>query len=200
MELKTSNIESPATNSFKMKIETIQTPEPDQPFDLPFEIRETQKRISISKDGGSRLDAIFISVWMTGWTGGCIFLTLQSYVEPHPITIFLAVVFWMFWVVVACGLVWILFGIELIELTLHGIAYERRALIPLVQRFVSSNEMICFREFQSLDVDDEPFLHIELVTKGKPVRFLGGLKSDHQEWLVARLNSFCGLSNEASKA
>ena len=173
-----------------------QVTDSNRPSDLPFEFLETKTTITVVRPGGTRDVAAFAILWMTVWTGGCVFLSLQAYVEPNFIVFILAAVFWIFWLIVGSGLIWILIGKESLRVDSDQLQHKCTALIPLTHWELSRQEMVLFREHQSEDVDGDLHFSIELVTNGEPLRFLKDVEGDQRQWLIHRLNLFYGLATD----
>ena len=165
-------------------------PGPARPEKLSVDFYEEADGIAIHKRRGGG-PGLFLLLWLTGWTVGCVVLVAQVIKEPAIGTFAFAVPFWASWLLVAGFLVWIQFGTETLLLRGDKVLFLRKAFITLSTRSVPRGEIQRFRECQSQHTENDQHLWgIEMVTIGKPLRFCFRLADQERDWLIHQLNLF----------
>jgi hypothetical protein len=165
-------------------------PGPARPEKLTVDFFQQPDGLAIHKKrgGGPR---VFLSLWLLGWTVGCVVLFIVVLNEPKIGTFAFAVPFWASWLFVAALLTWMYFGKETLLLQRDQALFLRSALVKLSSRVVPRAEIQGFRECQSSHTEnDEHLWGIEMVTLGKPVRFAFRLPDRERAWLIHQLNGF----------
>src|SRR5262249_55039543 len=88
----------------------------------------------------------FLLLWLIGWTVGCVFLLVAAIEDPTLGNLAFVLPFWASWLLVACLIVWMLFGKETFFLSREEAILRRTALIRLSLRVVPRAEVRTFRE------------------------------------------------------
>ena len=144
--------------------------------------------------------SIFLLLWLTLWTVGCVALVGQV-VRDHKLSnVLFAVPFWASWFLVAWFLIIKLLQTEELVLGPSGLFYRRRVFIPVKERVLPLEEIKAFDAY-SVASDSESGRResgIEVITTGRPLRFLHGLSAEEVSWLVLELNDQLNGSRRAS--
>lgn len=174
---------------------TTVSPEPARPESLTVDFYDQGDTLAIHKKRGGG-PALFLLLWLTAWTVGCVVLAGMVINEPSLGNFAFAIPFWASWLFVAAMLVWMLFGKETLLLRQDKALFLRTALITLRTRGVPREEILGFRECRSTHTEnDEHLWGIEMKTLGKPVRFAFRLPDRERAWLIYKLNQFLGTTN-----
>lgn len=130
-----------------------------------------------------------LSLWLTGWSAGCIMLVGKTLSDPSFFHILAAIPFLASWFFVFGILVWMLFGVERVRLGLEGLDYRTTALVGLSRRTVPRTELKGVRaDVRVRNKATEPCLTFE--TQGQPIHFAAGISEQEQRWLIERLNDY----------
>ncbi|MCE9556995.1 MAG: hypothetical protein K8T91_26920 [Planctomycetes bacterium] len=164
-------------------------PPPPKPARLKarYEIEGGRMRIEFRRVqwGGG----LFLALWLTVWTVGCVVLALAVITQRQIGMLLFALPFWASWVFVAVILIWMLFGRETLEVDSRTVKIWRQAWIKYGKREIPLDEITGFvageRVTSSEDGRTEPCLTIQSI--GKPVDLLAGLPETELLWLVAQL-------------
>jgi hypothetical protein len=163
---------------------------PARPEKLTVDFYEEPDGIAIRKNRGGG-PGCFLSLWLIGWTVGCVALIGQAIRDPALGTFAFALPFWASWLLVAGMLVRIMFGKETLLLRRDKALFLRTALIKLSSRSVPREEIQNFRECRSTHTENDARLWgIEMVTLGKPLRFAFRLPDVERAWPIHQLNRY----------
>lgn len=163
---------------------------PSRPEKLTVDFYEQSDALAIHKKRGGG-PVVFLSLWLIGWTVGCVAL-LGAVIHAPAIGMFaFALPFWASWLFVAGVLAWSVFGKDTLLLRRDEAIFLRTALVKLSSRAVPRKEIQGFRECRSSHTENDEYLWgIEMVTLGKPVRFAFRLPDRERAWLIHQLNRF----------
>lgn len=163
---------------------------PIKPARLRVKLEESDQRLAVHYRKRRWGGAVFISLWLCGWTVGCLFLAYQVWTKPEVFLLVFAVPFWASWLFVAGLLVSMLLQKEELVLDESGAVLTKSLLVPVSRRFVPLTELKCFEAafIPSMDSDSAPVNHIKVVTMGQPLEAFAELSHDERSWLVWRLN------------
>jgi hypothetical protein len=137
------------------------------------------------RTGSSALGTILL-LWLTGWTVGCVHLAVQALERTDPISIIIGCPFWSAWIIVACVVVYLLFGTEELRLDKDGFEYRRRAVVGLGTRRVPLEEFRgIIHESKVINCDSQRAEHgLRIDTAGRPVCFGFGVETQERLWLA----------------
>ena len=143
-----------------------------------------------------------LTAWLTGWTVGNIWLTSRVIADPTLFNILLPLPFWAIWLFYFSKMVNAFAQNEDLVLDSGGVAYSRRAILPIQVRTVPLAEIVdfgpCHRAVNSERTGTEG--GIELRTLGKPLQMAFGLDPTELIWLRHELNEHLGLLRNAAHA
>lgn len=138
--------------------------------------------------------AYFLSLWLIGWTVGCVFLLFELITEPSLGTACFAVPFFVSWFAVAAFLIWLWFGREAVLIKDDEVLFRRTAIIDLTTRRIPVAEVSDVRSCRSTHTEnDEHLLGIEMTCLGKPLRFAYRLPDQERAWLIQEIESVLPL-------
>lgn len=138
----------------------------------------------------SKSPAVFLTLWLIGWTVGCVFLLIKLISEPSLGTALFAVPFFVSWVAVAAFLSWLWFGREAVLIKDDEVLFRRTAIIDLTTRRIPTSEVSGVRSCKSAHTEnDEHLIGIELTCLGKPLRFGFRLPDQERAWLIQEIES-----------
>lgn len=163
---------------------------PIKPARLSVKLEESESRLVVRYHKRQWGSAIFLSLWLCGWTAGCLFLAYQVWTKPEVFLLVFAIPFWASWLFVAGLLLSMLLQKEELVLDEAGAVLTKTLLSPFSRRFVPLTELKCFEAtfIPSMDSDSMPVNHIKVVTLGQPLHAFAQLSPDERSWLVWRLN------------
>ena len=143
---------------------------------------------------------IFLLLWLTGWTVGCVFLAHVALTKREVFTLLFAVPFWASWVFVFFLVLRAFFRVEELVLDSSGACYLRRVLVVVKSRRIPLEELKSAGCYSTI-ADSETGRRqagLELETTGQPLRMLEGVASDELRWLVYQINEqIAGLRRQA---
>lgn len=119
----------------------------------------------------NKASAIFMILWLIGWSAGCVMLGGQVIANPGIGIIAFSIPFFASWFFVAACIVWALFGEACLMIEPHELVFSKKALIPLRERRIPRSEVIRAQSFFSTNDENVRTYGIEVVTTGSPVRF-----------------------------
>jgi hypothetical protein len=173
---------------------------PARPDRLTVEFYEEADALLVHKRGGGG-PWLFLLLWLIGWTVGCVCLLVNALKDPNLGNLAFGLPFWASWLLVACLLVWMLFGKETLFLSRDEAIFRRTALIRLSSRVVPREEVQAFHECRSHHTENDEYLWgIEMLTLGKPVRFAFRLPDRERAWLIHQLNRFLTTSQPSKES
>src|SRR5438477_8869892 len=82
---------------------------PARPACLTVDFNEEADTLVVRKRSGGG-PWVFLSLWLIGWTVGCVVLLANFLADPTIWLFAFALPFWASWLFVAGGLVWMIFG------------------------------------------------------------------------------------------
>jgi len=138
-----------------------------------------------------------MSLWLIGWTVGCVFLLVGALGGEHFLWLF-GVPFWASWLFVAFMLLDNYFGKEYLTINTSGASYRKIVLVTVKQLDVLSEDVIKVRSFRKTeDNESNTFSYgLEIQTQGKPIRFGKGLPKDELRYLKYRIREALHLNSE----
>lgn len=173
----------------RMSAWTPSSPEPPEPHKLRMRITEGPRELEMQRRTGNFGISIFLTIWMTIWTAGCIALVGQAIKQPTTQHLLFAVPFVVSWLGVGALYFVNLFGRERLSISRNGIDYEWRAMVTLKGRHVDLEEVKSVTGF-STEPDSESGHHehgVKVLTTGEPLRFGKGLGDEQLVWLADRV-------------
>jgi hypothetical protein len=162
-----------------------------RPLKCSVRVEQIDDVLLLRRRTGSFGTGLFLSLWLTGWTVGCVFLAGMVARQPTLEHILFAVPFWSSWVLVVCLLARCFFGVECLRIAADGLEFRSRALVTLWRRCVPLEEIKGVAEFSRItDSESGTTTHgLKIVTLGRPVRFGLGVESMERLWLADLLRS-----------
>ncbi|MGD9720823.1 MAG: hypothetical protein AB7O59_14125 [Pirellulales bacterium] len=134
---------------------------------------------------------LFLIVWLTGWTAGCVFLAFEAIKNPQPFTFLFAVPFWSSWLFVAAVLVGAFTRRQDLEIDADGLRYVDRALVRLAHRSIPRHEFRGFefgRRERRHDDSVTTESGLEIRSLGQPLFVFSGLPDAELSWLAWQLS------------
>ena len=128
----------------------------------------------------------FMTVWLTGWTVGCVLLIWKFVTEPSFFLLCFGIPFWVGWFAGAGVLLTTLFGKNTVRLDHDGLFSTYHVLVKLISKQVPLDEIRYFHAIVSNTGKSTAF-SVETVTFGKPVQF-STAKFEEAEWLAYDMN------------
>lgn len=132
----------------------------------------------------------FLSLWLTGWTVGCVFLVGLVLMEPSIFTLLFAIPFWASWFFVACILLQAFCQRERLVLDRFGVDFRRDVVICVQSRQAPLAEIKRFVPYERVTDSDSgsKTCGLEMETVGASVRLVEGVSREELDWLVWDLN------------
>jgi len=132
----------------------------------------------------------FLSVWLTGWTAGCVMLIFMVVSKPELFSLLFALPFWAAWCVVAYLVLTMLFQTEDLAFDENGIHYRKLLGLPVYGRTIPRRELIRFEcsETTNIEENDAPIRYVEVLTTGRPLLLFPHLPEADRVWLTWALN------------
>jgi hypothetical protein len=156
---------------------------------LSTRIEEEGDALTLTAGDANWPAGIFMLLWLTGWTVGCVALLGAVLTQQEPFLILFAIPFWLSWIFVAACLTSVFFGRHRLVIAPEGLCYERRVLLTLAQRQVPLSEI---RGFQWMDFrgdsEGSTRIGIEVRTVGRSVTFGSNLSRMEAIWLAHYLD------------
>ncbi len=166
------------------------SPRPARPQRLTVDFYQEPDGILLRTRGGGG-PQLFLMLWLTGWTVGCVVLIVHFLNEPSIGSFFFGVPFWVSWIAVFAMICWNRYGKETLLLRPDKAIFLRTVIVTLNSRAVPRSEIEGFRECRSIVQENDQYLWgIELVTLGKPVKLAFRLPDAERLWLVDQLNQY----------
>jgi hypothetical protein len=149
------------------------------------QIEDDGEALVLQRPTGSSAGVIGLSLFLTLWTVGCVFLARQAAQQPTLEHILFGIPFWAGWVCVLLALFWMIFGVETLRLGEDRLSYCSRALFTLNKREFPRHEIQGVTEFTSVkDSESGTVEHgLKILTWGRPLRFFKGLDAEERMWL-----------------
>ena len=124
---------------------------PIKPARLSVKLEESESRLAVHYQKRQWGGAIFLRLWLCGWTAGCLFLAYQVWTKPE-----------VFLLVFAVLLLSMLLQKEELVLDETGAVLTKSLLFPVSRRFVPLTELKCFEAayVPSMDSDSAPVNHV----------------------------------------
>lgn len=169
---------------------------PVRPGQLSVDFFEADDDVGfVDRRRGRLSTALFLIVWLTGWSFGCALLIHQVITKRELGMLLFGIPFWAAWLFVAGFILYLLLGRTYFALTSQGAFHILRVLAPISQRYVPLDEVKGFGPCSRLTGDKRPQTEygIEMHTVGKPVKLLMGISQAERDWLCFRLNQQLAL-------
>ena len=83
-----------------------------RPLNCRFRVDQDDDELVLQRRTGSLGGSLFLALWLSGWTVGCVFLTRDLIRQPSLLHVLLALAFWSAWIFAAYTLLQLLFGFE----------------------------------------------------------------------------------------
>ncbi len=139
--------------------------------------------------------AVFLVLWMTIWTVGCVALLNQALTKPCVENILPTIPFLAGWILMFAVLLSALFGVVRVRLGPDGLEYQAICLIPLYRQWVPRAELKgVSAELTTYLVKDRSLPCVKIETLGQPLQFAQGISEEEQRWLVEQLNEYLNIS------
>ncbi|MFO0913614.1 MAG: hypothetical protein U0795_11705 [Pirellulales bacterium] len=167
--------------------------EPARPLKPQVKYSETADTLILHRRNRGGCVAIFLAVWLTGWTLGCIAMAVAIIAKPSLGMVAFGIPFWVAWLFVAGMWTWMTFGTETLVLGPATATCLRTAIIKLSSRSIPRSECVRFQRCEGIQNDNgRGAPGIELQTLGQPLRIMYGVAEDELAWLLFQLNNFIG--------
>jgi hypothetical protein len=163
---------------------------PARPAKLGFRFTRDEEGLAVIYSVRGKAAGVFMLLWLTGWSVGCVFLLGNAIKEPKLFNILFAMPFWageIFGIVI---LLRSFFSREYFLLNAAGAAFTRRIVIPLTTRIVPVEEIKSFQKC-TIRRDSESghiTLGVKMETLGRPLYFAAELTAPECDWLADQLN------------
>ena len=128
----------------------------------------------------------FLTLWLTGWTAGCVMLIWLNITQPAFFTFCFAVPFWVGWFVASGTLMAIVFGKITVKLDCDGLYYTYHILLRLNSRQVPLDEIRYCHAIQD-ENDDTISYYVVALTYGKSVHF-AMTNIEEAQWFASEMN------------
>jgi hypothetical protein len=159
----------------------METPQPEM---LRFKLEQVGDELILRRRTGFIGVGVFVLVWLTFWTFGCVHLVRTLLVQPTPVQFLFAVPFWAAWVFAAWLLVQSFLGFEQIRIgpeslevtTLFG---RRRAPIDELRGVSRELKVVQGKRGETT----QSFLKIAMA--GEPISLGEGVSDEELEWLAS---------------
>lgn len=176
--------------------------DPTRPDKLTVDYYEQDGLLVLVKSGDDGPRGCLL-LWLIGATFACGLLLFKVFTDPSVFISVFTLIFCAGWLAFAAGLVWMIFGKEMLLLGKDEAVFLRKAVIRLSSRVVPSKEIHCFREYRTVfrrrHGREIYYSGIEMLTDGKPLQFATELPERERAWLIHQLNQFlltCKSENE----
>lgn len=171
-------------------------PEPPRPEALRSKLLDDGSTMIVEVREGSIVLAVFLGVWLTFWTIGCVALIQKCIAGPTFESILFGVPFWASWIAVSFAVLASLFSRSRLAFSDWGLQYESSILRPVWQANVPLHELRSARVLEELDGDGDRTSSIQVLTTGRHVLFGPSLPEREKEWLAFRFNEFIRLRQQ----
>lgn len=134
----------------------------------------------------------FLSLWLIGWTVGCIFLAMQVWQDPQLGMVLFGIPFWVSWFFVAGLITYHVTVHESFCLDQQGVTFSRQTVIVLLRREIPLAELREFSIYEEIQKSDESTTTtygIELRGQGRSLRFAANLPEAERAWLCHELQA-----------
>ncbi len=168
----------------------VPTPPPARPERLSVRWEQSGDRLWLVHRNRGRGGGCFLTLWLIGWTVGCVFLAGMVIRDPKLLHFLFAVPFWASWVFVFALVLRSFFQREQFLLDREGAVFLRRVFVPLCRREVPLSEIKQFAEYSRV-TDSENGTRsygLEMQTVGQPLKFAEGLEEPERNWLLYTIN------------
>ena len=132
---------------------------------------------------------IFLTVWLTGWTVGCVILTWSVLAKPTFFDFCFVGAFWAGWLAGFGVLIGSLFGRKTAWLNRDGLSSEYRVLFWTASRYAPLEEIRCFhaKTEKAKDSDSSDSYSVETAGSGKPISF-SATNFEEAQWVAYEMN------------
>jgi hypothetical protein len=174
-------------------------PPPARPRSLKVAFNRSGERLELRSRSGQWGGGCFLTLWLVGWTVGCVFLAGMVIREPRLFNFLFAIPFWVSWVFVFFLLIHMFFGREEFVLDHQGATFRSRSLVPLGAKFTPLSEIQSF-DITTKIVDSEsgraqPLMEMQTLGQGR--QFLQGVTLQELQWLRWQLTEHLALLKQA---
>lgn len=178
-----------------------QTISPPLPRRLKSTLTRQGDRWTLSVPAGNWAIGIFLLLWLTGWTAGCVMLAREVLAEPKWSTILFGLPFWASWVFVAFLAANTFFCTEKLTLDREGAEFEVRVIARVRHQATPLKEIQGFVSEHTVDSENGSLhWHITMQTDGKRVEFGSMLADDERQWLVSLFDEHLVMMRDGKAA
>jgi hypothetical protein len=163
-------------------------PEPVRPWALASRIDDDGTTLRLTMREGHWGTGLFLSLWLAGWTVGCVALIWGVLKGDQPMLILFGVPFWVSWFFVATMVANIWCGRRRLTLDRDGLLLEWDVIVPLARRWVPLAELrdVRARVFHA-DSEGSTTSGIEVRTLGRSVTLGTALSALERNWVAHQL-------------
>jgi hypothetical protein len=178
------------------------TPRPARPEKLGFRFTRDDEGLAIVYSIRGKSGGVFMLLWLTAWTVGCIVLLGMVINDPKLFNILFAVPFWTGEIFVFIMMLRAFFGREYFLLNRSGALFIRRVFIPIKTRSVPLEEIKFFQECVINRNSESGYITkgVEMLTLGQSLYFIEEITPAESDWLIDQLNDFLSSTRDASNA
>ena len=128
----------------------------------------------------------FLTLWLTGWTAGCVVLVRQVLEKPSFFMVCFTIPFLVGWFAAFGALMAIVFGRKRLRLDEDGLWNEYRVLFRISSRRVPLGEIQYFHA-TTKENSESVSCSVEAVTGGQPISY-SAANSEEALWLAHEMN------------
>jgi hypothetical protein len=167
---------------------------PPRPRRPTVQVEHTPEGLSLSRRNRDWGVGSFLLLWLIGWTVGCVFLAGMVLNDPTLFHLAFAIPFWAAWLFVAFMVLKSFCQRDRLIVSVDGVRFDRRILLPVQERFVPLDEVQEFESYSHVADSESGRLEwgIQMVTTGQPVRLFQGIPEQERLWLQQTLNDVLG--------
>ena len=133
---------------------------------------------------------LFMLLWLTGWTAGCLMLAYAAFIKREPGTLLFGVPFWASWVFVFFLLLKMFFQKDELVVDREGVVFRRQVIVKIKERRIPLGELKRVEKYTAVTDSESGRTEsgLEIVTLGKSLRCFQGLSNDELSWLQWQLS------------
>lgn len=179
----------------------VAAPAPARPRKLKAQYEVVGDRLRVFRRRRQWFAAVFMALWLTGWTVGCVVLAAVVIQQREAFMLLFALPFWAAWFFVAAMLVGQLLNFEEFELDRAGARHRTQALVVLSRRELPLWELrdVNVASWQrSENSESPPEVGLVFRTWGRPLRAFAGLPEAELRWLADQLSKVLDVVRSAT--
>lgn len=163
-----------------------------QPAKAKVRIETVGDELHLSWRGGGICAALFLVVWLAGWSAGCGMMLLQLINGFEWFFFLFSIPFFVAWIAVASVLSYLLFGRQHLILSRENLRTHYQVILPFLSRSVPLEEVDRAVADEVFEDDSEGAGRyvgvVRIETIGKPMTFARGIEQAERVWLAEVIN------------